>query len=380
MRTENDLRRLRAGDLAPLGVVATRGGLVGHALRGGDELLAGDVLVSFAPTALIRSGVGFNGIRPDEERVLACDADAPSVIEVEATTGREMVRFKLPPGVDCQTLGAAAYGPDPPFVFWLEPGPETRSRGRRVIVASGDTKTGTVRRLVDRESTWSIAFHSYEQLDADGQHLCAFMASFHTGWTRCDWKLAKDGAPIHDPKRVPRPDPEPRRARAHGRDRARARVDAIAYQLVLSFRLQAETKRDLRLTIVDAQGKPERVTVLEAGECAFDDRLLTQPEEASNPDLPRLEVIDDDHAIFHEGVGSLEPMVIDLRDGRCREALPRAGELHGVGPVLLGRRRAGARPDHERDLDPGVEPRSVGGRAGDRAAVPGARRALMRPG
>jgi hypothetical protein len=315
VESEGDLRRLRAADLAPAGVVAARGGLVGRALHGGEELLAGDALVSFATGSVVRTGVSLTGIRPDEKRALACDHDAPAVIEVDATTGKETARFALPSGADCH-VGAPAYGPDPRFVFWLEHGPETRDRGLRIIVASGDVQTGKVRRFEDRHATWSIALHSDEHLDADGEHLCADLHSFHTGWTLCEWRLSRDGTPVHDPKRAPRPAPSLAALGLTGAtELGRAWTPSRRRQLVLSFREKGEMKRDLRLTVVGARGKPERVAILEAGEHSFDDRRLRDPDDDQSPPPPGVEALDEDHAVFHEGAGSLEPMVIDLRTG-----------------------------------------------------------------
>jgi hypothetical protein len=315
VRGSEDLRRLRATDLAPAGVVAAPGGLVGRVLHGGDELLAGDALVSFATSSVVRTGVTSTGVRADERRVLACDEEALAIVEADATTGKETARFALPSNVDCHT-GAPAYGPDPRFIFWLEAGPETPDRGRRIVVASGDTQTGKIRRFEDRDATWSIAFHSDEHLDADGEHLCAVLASHHSSWTLCEWRLAKDGTPLRDPKREPRPTPSLAALRLTGAtELGRAWTPSRNRQLVLSFRTKGQSKRDLRLTVVDARGKIERTVVLEAGDLFFDDRRLPNQDDDASAPLPAIEAIDDDHAVFHEGLGSLEPMTIDLRTG-----------------------------------------------------------------
>jgi hypothetical protein len=315
-----DVRRLRASDLAPAGPVVPW--VEGHAARPGrallgGEVLIGDVLVSFARGAALRTGVSLAGVRPDEARVLACDQDGPAMVEADATTGRELARFALPKGMECE-VAEPAYGPDPRYAFWIEQGPETKDRGRAIVVASGDTRTGKVRRFEDPSATWSIAFHSDEHLDEDGQHLCARLRSFHTMWTRCDWKLSKDGGIVRAPK--PRAAPKPALSAlglAGAVDLGRAWTPAHDRLLVLSFRVKGEEKQDLRLTIAGADGKVERAVVLVAGEATFDDRLLWEPERTLEyPDLPSIEAIDGDHAIFHTGsINGLEDLVVDLRTG-----------------------------------------------------------------
>jgi hypothetical protein len=81
--------------------------------------------------------------------------------------------------------------------------------------------------------------------------------------------------------------------------------------------VKGEEKQDLRLTIAGADGKVERAVVLVAGEATFDDRLLWEPERTLEyPDLPSIEAIDGDHAIFHTGsINGLEDLVVDLRTG-----------------------------------------------------------------
>ena len=210
-----------------------------------------------------------------------------------------------------------AYGPDPRYAFWIEPGKETADRGRKIVVASGDTRTGKVRRFEDPTATWSIAFHSGEHLDEDGQHLCANLRSFHTSWTRCDWKLTRDGGIVRAPKPSAHPKPALSALGLAGAvELGRTWTPAHDRLLVLSFREKGEEKRDLRLTIAGAGGKMERAVVLVAGEAAFDDRLLAEPERTLEyGELPSVEALDGSHALFHRGYSGLEDMVVDLRTG-----------------------------------------------------------------
>jgi hypothetical protein len=316
---EKRVRRLRLSDLAEVGAVAwseAHGGDGSRALRNEEVLVAGDVLVSFERGSVLREGVNFAGVRPDEARILACDQAGPAMIEVDVTTGAELARFALPKDMEC-AVAAPAYGPDPRYAFWIERGHETQDRGDAIVVAAGDTLTGKVHRFEDRSATWSIAFHSREHLDEDGRRLCAELSSFHGGWPVCEWKLTKDGHVVRDPKRSPGATPSLAALGLAGAvELGRVWTPAHDRLLVLTFREKGEVKRDLRLTVAGASGKVERTVVLQAADVLFEDNALRQAWRAHEyAPLPSVELIDGGHAVFHHGAGPMEDMLVDLGTG-----------------------------------------------------------------
>ncbi len=321
---EAQVRRLRLADLAPTGVARwtwedpspSEGATV---LRGGGLLVFGTWLVSIDAGAVLRSDLRFGGARPDGARILAFDDASQSMLEIDTTTGAELARFAIPAQgkVDSSNL-VPGYAPDPRYAFWFEMGPERRQGGVAVVVAAGDTRTGRVHRFEDRTDTWSIAFSSTAHVDPDSGRLCAELYSFHGGWTLCDWRMAAGGRVRRDPQPVRGPRPAlASLGLAGATEVTRAWTPDHRRLLVLTFVLgEQDIKRDLRLTIVDAAGKVERVAVLAAGELWLDDSGLREAWRAAEyPELPRVVPVDDAHALVLHGRGDVGDKLVDLRTG-----------------------------------------------------------------
>jgi hypothetical protein len=321
-----EVRRLRLADLGPAGAVPwseVPSAGEGRALRGGATLLYGGAVISFDTGAVLRTDRDLPAARPDEARILAYDGAAASMVEIDTATGAELARFALAKGAKIETGNLApAYAPDPRYAFWFELGPERRDHGTAIVVAVGDTRTGRVQRFEDPRETWSIAFSGWAHLDAGGERLCADFASFHSGWTTCAWRLGPGGRARHDTR--PAPASRPRLADvglAGALELARAWTPDHRRSLLLTYRrAKDETKHDLRLTVVGAGGKVERVARLQAGEFLLDDRALDEPGNGDMyPNLPRVAPLDDAHAVVVHGVGSVEDKLVDLRTGDVSE-------------------------------------------------------------
>src|SRR5262249_19122691 len=138
-------------------------------------------------------------------------------------------------------------------------------------------------------------------------------------WSRCEWKLTASGGVVRDVYRDPGPKPALASLGAPGAlEITRAWSPKHDRLAVLSLRRQNDIKRDLRLTVADAKGHVERNVALVNGEFYLDDSGIGVGETAAPGTYaipPNLTFLDDTRLVVSPGVGSLEPMAVNVASG-----------------------------------------------------------------
>ncbi|MCC6524446.1 MAG: hypothetical protein IT373_17435 [Polyangiaceae bacterium] len=348
------VHRLSSSDLVELGSVPwpstpdTYLQARADVMKGGAVVLletsAESALADFTTGAILRRHLGYAGVRTDGARLVACDLDAGTMIEVDTASGATTATFGGP-GLRCTNGGsgavrltAAAYGPDPRYVFWGEPGSKAGPQGLpAVVLAVGDTLQGTVARYEDRAASFEDGSAAFASFDGAHGRLCLGFGMNSVAWRVCDWELVAGGRATRSsgalqPMGVPvgarflgqatSPSGD-RRAALFERDltgAARELAVAIAAHGKLA-RTIAVRSGNLPWGPLEADGPYQRAGVRPVGLAFFDERhLAVLPASDGTPDAAYLDV----------DTGSVQPL--------CNDAPQKADDclLAGDGTAAFG--------------------------------------------